>query len=54
MWKTGSLNWAQFKRKWFIRFTEFTEFYESTAEFMKKTPIKFAGIASMKILSVSF
>ena len=26
MWETGSLNWAKFMLKWFIRFAEFSEF----------------------------
>ena len=31
MWEIGSLNWAQFMLQWFISFSEFTEFSESSA-----------------------
>ena len=35
MWEIGSLNWAQFMLQWFISFSEFTEFSESSAPFRK-------------------
>ena len=37
MWETGSLNWGQFMHQWFIRFSEFTEFNESSAPFRKNS-----------------
>ena len=40
MWKTVSLNWAQFMLQWFIKFPEFTEiteFNESSAPFRKNS-----------------
>ena len=40
MWKTGSLNWAQFMLQWFIRFLEFaqlSEFNESSVPFRKNS-----------------
>ena len=45
MWETGSLNWAQFMLKWFIRFPEFavfTEYNESSGPF-RKNSIEFHG-----------
>ena len=35
IWEIGSLNWAQFMLQWFISFSEFTEFSESSAPFRK-------------------
>ena len=37
MWEIGSLNWAQFMLQWFISFSEFTEFSESSAPFRKNS-----------------
>ena len=39
MWEIGSLNWAQFMLQWFISFSEFTEFSESSAPFRKNSNI---------------
>ena len=38
MWDFGSLNWAQFVLQWFISFSEFTEFSESST-YLGKTPM---------------
>ena len=40
VWETGSLNWAQFKLRWFIRFSEFTK---SSAPF-RRNSIKWHSI----------
>ena len=37
LWEAGSLNWAQFMLQWFIRFSEFTEFNESSVPFRKNS-----------------
>ena len=42
MWEIGSLNWAQFMLQWFISFSEFTEFSESSAPFRKNSISSFS------------
>ena len=48
MWKTASLNWAQFIFQWFIRFTEFNE---SSTPFRKK--LQYYTLGAKKCITVS-
>ena len=43
MWDIGSLNWAQCMLQWFISFSEFTEFSESSGPFRKNSNRSFIG-----------
>ena len=48
MWEIGSLNWAEFMLQWFINFSEFTEFSESSAPFRKNSNNHFSSLCALR------
>ena len=49
MWESGSLNWTQFMLYWFISFSEFTEFSESSAPFRKNSIVMMISLLQLKL-----